>query len=110
MRMIHKTDWSLRRCLKKTFHLNQIDNILWSDEAHFHLSGELSSTFGYIWSKTNPHCFVEKPLHSPKLTVFLAFLSKFILEPYFYKIGETIRKESYINMIQTHLISALKRK
>ena len=90
--------------------LPQIDNILWTDEAHFHLYGEVSSINGYIWAAENPHVTVQKPLHSPKLTVGIAFTSKFILEPYFFPIGETIKKEIYIDMVSSHIIPALKRK
>lgn len=89
---------------------SRIGRILWTDEAHFHLYGEVSSINGYIWAAENPHIVVQKPLHSPKLTVAIAFTSNFILEPYFFNIGETIRKENYTDMVRNHIIPALKRK
>lgn len=89
---------------------NNIDNILWSDEAHFHLFGEVSSINGYVWATENPHVTIQKPLHSPKLTVFIGFTSRFIIPPYFFPAGETVRKENYVEMIKSHVIPHLKHK
>ncbi|GFW44188.1 uncharacterized protein TNCV_3855491 [Trichonephila clavipes] len=41
--------------------------ILWSDEAHFHLSGTVNT------HTENPRTFQEIPLHSPKVTVWCGF-------------------------------------
>ena len=90
--------------------MSHIDNILWTDEAHFHLYGEVSSLNGYIWAPENPHAVVQKPLHSPKLTVFIGFNSQFITTPYFYAEGECVKKENYIHAIKSHVIPFLKSK
>lgn len=84
------------------------DQILWTDEAHFHLSGEVSSINGYIWSVDNPHVQKSKPLHSPKITVWIGFTSKFVVTPFFFEQGETIRKENYLQMLKEHVVPFLK--
>ncbi|GFX56520.1 uncharacterized protein TNCV_74661 [Trichonephila clavipes] len=43
-------------------------NILWTDEAHFHLEG---SVYCRIWETDNPHSILRVPLHSPKVTVWV---------------------------------------
>ena len=90
--------------------LQGINNtILWTDEAHFHLSGEVSSINGYIWSDVNPKCRKQKPLHSQKLTVWFGFSGTITCPIFFYPYGKTIKKENYLSMLQTHVIPSLKR-
>ncbi|GFV11487.1 uncharacterized protein TNCV_1413641 [Trichonephila clavipes] len=63
--------------------------ILWSDEAHFHLSGTVNTHNCRIWDTENPRTFQEIPLHSPKVTVWCGFTATFILGPFFFE--ETTR-------------------
>ncbi|GFV86879.1 uncharacterized protein TNCV_2198311 [Trichonephila clavipes] len=58
-------------------------NILWTDEAHFHLDGSVNTHNCRIWETDNPHSTLQVPLHSPKVTVWCGFSSSFILGPYF---------------------------
>ncbi|GFU63886.1 uncharacterized protein TNCV_2313921 [Trichonephila clavipes] len=44
-------------------------NILWTDEAHFHLDGSVNTHTCRIWESDNPHSTLQVPLHSPKVTV-----------------------------------------
>ena len=60
-------------------------NILWSDEAHFHLNGTVNTHNCRIWASENSHAFQEIPLHSPKVTVWCGFTSSFIIGPYFFE-------------------------
>lgn len=59
--------------------------ILWSDEAHFHLNGGINSRNCRIWAANNPNACVQEPLHSPKVTVWCGFTASFIIGPYFYE-------------------------
>ncbi|GFT61234.1 uncharacterized protein TNCV_926851 [Trichonephila clavipes] len=43
--------------------------ILWSDEAHFHLSGTVNTHNCRIWDTESPHLPRDFPLHSPKVTI-----------------------------------------
>ncbi|GFW10068.1 transposable element tc3 transposase [Trichonephila clavipes] len=60
-------------------------NILWTDEAHFHLDGSVNTHNCRIWEKVNPHSTLRVPLHSPKVTVWCGFSASFILGPYFFE-------------------------
>ncbi|GFU64910.1 uncharacterized protein TNCV_785611 [Trichonephila clavipes] len=40
-------------------------NILWTDEAHFHLDGSVNTHNCRIWETDNPHSTLRVPLHSP---------------------------------------------
>ncbi|GFU68677.1 uncharacterized protein TNCV_308921 [Trichonephila clavipes] len=41
-------------------------NILWTDEAHFHLDGSVNTHNCRIWESDNLHSTLQVPLHSPK--------------------------------------------
>ncbi|GFX94717.1 transposable element tc3 transposase [Trichonephila clavipes] len=58
-------------------------NILWTDEAHFHLDGSVNTHNCRIWETDNPHSTLRVPLHSPKVTVWCGFSASFIHGPYF---------------------------
>ncbi|GFW81413.1 uncharacterized protein TNCV_377611 [Trichonephila clavipes] len=45
-------------------------NILWTDEAHFHLDGSVNTHNCRIWETDSPHSILRVPLHSPKVTVW----------------------------------------
>ncbi|GFW21088.1 uncharacterized protein TNCV_2703281 [Trichonephila clavipes] len=45
-------------------------NILWTDEAHFHLDGSVNTHNCRIWETDNPLSSLRVPLHSPKVTVW----------------------------------------
>ncbi|GFY34202.1 transposable element Tc3 transposase [Trichonephila clavipes] len=53
--------------------------ILFSDEAHFCLSGYVNKQNCRIWSEANPQVYVETPLHPEKLTVWCALWAGGIL-------------------------------
>ncbi|GFV27615.1 transposable element tc3 transposase [Trichonephila clavipes] len=60
-------------------------NILWTDEAHFHLDGSVNTHNCRIWETDNPHSILRVPLHSPKVTAWCGFSASFILGPYFFE-------------------------
>ncbi|GFU35820.1 transposable element tc3 transposase [Trichonephila clavipes] len=60
-------------------------NILWTNEAHFHLDGSVNTHNCRIWETDNPHSTLRIPLHSPKVTVWCGFSASFILGPYFFE-------------------------
>ena len=84
-------------------------NILWRTfyEAYFHLDGTVYTRNAYVWSHDNPRCHAEKPIHSPKLCVWIGFSGKNILPPYFFESG-TIDGDAYLHMLQTHVTPILK--
>ncbi|GFW63339.1 hypothetical protein TNCV_3477551 [Trichonephila clavipes] len=46
--------------------------ILFSDEAHFWLNGNVNKQNCRIWSEANPQVYVKTPLHPETLTVWCA--------------------------------------
>lgn len=60
-------------------------NILWTDEANFHLDGSVNTHNCRIWEPENPCSILQVPLHSPKVTVWCGFTASFILGPYFFE-------------------------
>jgi hypothetical protein len=49
--------------------LPHLMDILWTDEAYFHLDGEINNHNCTIWSDENPHTVVSKELYPRKLCV-----------------------------------------
>ncbi|GIY59006.1 transposable element tc3 transposase [Caerostris extrusa] len=43
-----------------------LHTVLWTDEAHFTLSGAANTHNCRVWTTENPHAFVEVPLQQPK--------------------------------------------
>jgi len=87
--------------------------LLMSDEAHFHLNGSVNKQNCRYWAAENPQQLHERPLHSPKVTVWCA-VSKFgVIGPYFFEehgITTTVTSERYIEMVRTYLIPQLRRR
>lgn len=79
---------------------NHLPNLLFSDEAHFHLDGGVNRHNHRYWAAENPHWFVEESLHSPRTTVWAAIGERGVIGPFFF--DETINSERYLAMLQTH--------
>lgn len=87
--------------------------IIMSDEAHFHLDGDVNRQNLRYWSSENPRLVHEKPLHSDRVTVWCATTPHGIIGPYFYENenGETVtvNAERYCQMLNTFLRPELRR-
>lgn len=87
------------------------NNIFFSDEAHFHLNGHVNRQNCRYWSNTNPQLKHQKPLHSPKVTVWAALSAGGIIGPYFYEDQRsrpvTVNTERYVAMLQIFFAPAL---
>ncbi|GIY84364.1 transposable element tc3 transposase [Caerostris extrusa] len=60
-----------------------LHTVIWTDEAHFTLSGAVNTHNCRVWTTENPHAFVEVPLQQPKVTVWCGFTADFIIGPFF---------------------------
>ena len=58
--------------------------LLFSDEAHFHLSGTVNKQNFRYWSQNNPREVHQRPLHSPKVTVWCTIFEFGVWGPYFF--------------------------
>lgn len=90
---------------------NNFFNVMFSDEANFHLNGQVNKQNCRFWSETNPQRLHERPLHSPKLVVWAAISANGIVGPYFFEDERgravTVRAHNYCDMIREFLVPAL---
>lgn len=90
-----------------------IDNVIFSDEAHFYLSGHVNRHNSRIWSNENPQEIQERPLHSPRVTVWCGITASTVFGPYFFESDDgttsTVNGERYRIMIREFLIPRIKR-
>lgn len=88
--------WFVRKCELNHAFVNQI---WFSDEAHFHLDGKVNSQNYRFWSHEKPDVLEEAPLHSAKITVWCAMSSAGIVGPFFFEDGggdtQTVNAERY---------------
>ena len=66
--------------------------IIFSDEAHFDLGGNVNKQNYCIWDTENPQANIEKPTHLKRVTVWCGFWSRGILRLFFFEIeqGEAV--------------------
>jgi hypothetical protein len=88
-----------------------LNNLIMSDEAHFHLTGLGNKQNCRYWSDRHPRELVQKPLHSSKLTVCCAVAFFTIMSPYFFEDERgnacTVTSEHYAHMLQDFFIYCL---
>jgi len=78
---------------------NRLNNLVFSDECHFSLDATVNRHNCRYWSETNPNWFIEKPLHSPRTTVWAAIgIRTGIIGPFFF--DDNVNKENYLAMLQ----------
>lgn len=88
-----------------------IKQVWFSDEAHFHLFGHVNSKNCVFWSNSPPDFVYEKPLHSLRCTVWMAFSAQGLIGPYFFEdengASVSITKENYVTTL-THFWDSLR--
>jgi hypothetical protein len=80
--------------------------VLFSDEAHFHLCGSVNKQNFRYWAENNPRQIHERPLHSPKVTVWCTISDLGIWGPYFFEednVTVTVNSHRYCEMLETFL-------
>ena len=91
-----------------------LDVLLFSDEAHFHLSGHVNKQNMRFWAAAQPNEHVQAPLSVEKTTVWCAIGKNGIFGPYFFEDGDgrrvTANSERYIGMLRRRFIPAIRRK
>jgi len=90
-----------------------VNDICVSDEAHFHVSGFVNKQHFRYWSQASPQALHEKPLHSPKVTVWCAMSASGIIGPYFFENeagnAVTVNADRYMEMLQNFFTPQLAR-
>ena len=62
-----------------------INNVWFSDEAHFHLNGVVNRQNFRYWGSEKPEEIAERPLHSPKCTAWCAMSTHGIIGPFWFE-------------------------
>jgi len=92
--------------------LNEVDNdevnhVLMTDEANFHLCGNISSQNCCYWATENPRDIHQKPLHSAKVIVGCGVTSSWVIGPCFFadEAGRavTVNSARYTEMLRRFL-------
>lgn len=69
-----------------------------SDEAYFHLDGNVNNYNFRIWSESNPNFVVEKQRKPAQVLVWCAMSSNKIIGPFFF--DSTVNASNYLKMLQ----------
>lgn len=93
--------WLKQKC---EANLDFINNVWFSDESHFHLNSNMNRQNCRSWGKTPPDEVLQRPLHSPKVTVWCALSAQGIIGPFFFEDRNgntmTINKDRYIAILK----------
>ena len=83
-----------------------------SDEAHFHLNGTVNKQSFRYWVSENPRELHQRPLHSPKVTVWCGLGKCRIFGPSFFQKEETatVTSDRYIRMFENCFLPELRRR
>lgn len=89
-----------------------LNHLLMTDEAHFHLSGFVNKQNMRYWSSVNPQELHQRPLHSPKVTVWCGVGVFGIVGPYFFETDDgqtvTVNAERYVTMMEDFVAPKLR--
>jgi hypothetical protein len=78
--------------------------LLSSDEAHFHISGAVNKQNFHYWAERNPRELQERPLNSPRVTIWCAVADFGVIGSYFFEEGGatvTVTAHWYVEMLET---------
>lgn len=88
--------------------------ILWTDEAHFTLTGNVNTKNCVHWADTNPHAVAPVPLYDAKVTVWCGIAGTIVLGPYFFEeatptgfVTCSVTGSRYTAMLQNYVIPEL---
>jgi hypothetical protein len=81
--------------------LQPFQNILWSDEATFHVGGFVNRHNCHYWAAPNPNMTVEKMQNLPKVTVWCGMNTTSIIGPYLLR--DMMNSERYLQMLQDYV-------
>lgn len=76
--------------------------IFMSDEAHVYLNGTVNQQNCRYWAQEKPRQLHEKPLHSPRVTVWCAVSREHVIGPFFFEedgVAVTVNANRYVRMI-----------
>ena len=81
-----------------------LDNVWFSDDAHFLLSGHVNSKNNIFWGSASPEHCLQRPLHSTICTVWVALSKHGIIGPYWFEDdvehAMTVNIERYLHILR----------
>ena len=81
-----------------------LENVWFSDEAHFLLSGGVNRKNHVFWGTAAPDEVFQRPLHSTKCTAWIAISKHGIIGPFWFEDEEgkatTVTKERYVEVLK----------
>ena len=95
------------------FEGNEDLTLIMSDEVDFHLNGTVNKQNFQSWATENPREIHQRPLHSPKVTVWCGVGKCGIFGPFFFEEGEetaTVTSDRHIRMFENCFLSELLRR
>ena len=88
---------------------NFLENVWFSDQAHFLLSGYVNSKNNVFWGSEVPHEVLQRPLHSVKCTAWVAMSKHGFIGPYWFEDddgrSQTVNKERYMAVLNKYWAS-----
>jgi hypothetical protein len=103
---LNQRDWVNRSDSCQAIPQNvQENDVLSSDEAHFHLSGCINKQNFRYWAENTPRQLHERSLHSQRVTIWCAVADFGVIGPYVFEDGETVAVTSdrYVQMLRNFL-------
>ena len=88
---------------------NFLTNIMFSDEATFHVSGAVNRHNVRIWGSQQPHSVMEHVRDSPKVNVWCGVMCNMIIGPFFFA-EKIVTGSSYLDMLQLYAFPQLARR
>ncbi|KMZ58445.1 hypothetical protein ZOSMA_7712G00010 [Zostera marina] len=81
-------------------------NLVFFDEAHFHVDGVPNRQNFRTWAPENPNFVVEEPLHSARVTALIGIGYYGIVGPFFF--DGNVNGQRYLEMLENHVLPALR--
>jgi hypothetical protein len=85
---------------------NFLKNVVFSDEATFHISGKVNRHNCRIWGSENPHVIREHQRDSEKVNVWCALYHNTVIGPFFFA-EKTITGITYLDMLEQFALPQL---
>ena len=95
------------------FEENEDLTLIINNEAHFHLNGTVNRQNLQYWASENPREIHQRPLRSPKVTVWCGLGKCGIFGPFFFEEGKetaTVTSDRYIRMFENCFLPELRRR
>jgi len=84
-----------------------LQRVCFTDEATFHVSGNVNRHNVRIWGRENPHAVIEFERASPKLNVWCGLLHDRVIGPFFFD-DPTITQTNFLHLLQEDIYPQLR--